>query len=99
MLRKGGEILYKTPAVKLLTDENGAVAGVLARDEGGDVEVACKAVVVASGAFTRNREIMDKMQPMFYQDEGKEPIHIFTAAGCTGDGITMCENWEQMLIM
>lgn len=91
LLRKGGEILYKTPAVKLLTDENGAVAGVLARDEGGDVEVTCKAVVVASGAFTRNREIMDKMQPMFYQDEGKEPIHIFTAAGCTGDGITMCE--------
>lgn len=91
LLKRGGEILYKTPAVKLLTDENGAISGVLARDEGGDVEITCKAVVVASGAFTRNRAIMDKMQPLFHQDQGKEPVHIFTAAGCTGDGITMCE--------
>ena len=91
ILASGNEILYKTPAVKLLTDEEGKIRGVLAKDEGGEVEIACKAVVVASGAFTRNKEIMAKMQPMFYQHEGKEPIHIFTAAGCTGDGITMCE--------
>ncbi len=91
ILEKGGEILYKTPARHLLTDENGAVCGVLAEDGGGEVEIRCKAVVVASGAFTRNKEIMKKMQPMFYQNEGKEPIHIFTGAGCTGDGITMCE--------
>ena len=91
ILASGNEILYKTPAVKLLTDAEGKICGVLARDEGGEVEIACKAVVVASGAFTRNKEIMAKMQPMFYQHEGKEPIHVFTGAGCTGDGITMCE--------
>ncbi len=91
ILASGNEILYKTPAVKLLTDAEGKICGVLAKDEGGEVEIACKAVVVASGAFTRNKEIMAKMQPMFYAHEGKEPIHIFTAAGCTGDGITMCE--------
>ncbi len=91
LLEKGGEILYKTPAKHLLTDETGAVIGVLAQDEGGEVEIHCKAVVVASGAFSRNRELMDRFQPMFYQDAGKEPVHIFTAAGCTGDGITMCE--------
>ena len=91
ILKKGGEILYKTPAVKLLTDADGKISGVLAKDEGGEVEISCKAVVVASGAFTRNKEIMAKMQPMFYQNAGKEPIHIFTGAGCTGDGITMCQ--------
>lgn len=91
ILASGNEILYKTSAVKLLTDEDGIICGVLAMDEGGEVEITCRAVVVASGAFTRNRQIMAKMQPMFYDDEGKEPIHIFTAAGCTGDGITMCE--------
>ena len=91
ILKSGGEILYKTPAVKLLTDDGGRITGVLARDEGGEVEITCKAVVVASGAFTRNKEIMAKMQPMFYENAGKEPVHIFTAAGCTGDGITMCE--------
>ena len=91
ILKEGGEILYKTPAVKLLTDADGAITGVLAKDEGGEVEISCKAVVVASGAFTRNKEIMAKMQPMFYQNEGKEPVHIFTGAGCTGDGLTMCD--------
>ncbi len=91
LLKKGGEILYQTPAKHLLTDESGKITGVLAEDGGGEVEISCKAVVVASGAFTRNKKIMDKMQPLFHQDEGKEPIHIFTAAGCTGDGITMCE--------
>ena len=48
-------------------------------------------VVIAAGAFTRNKAIMDKMQPLFYDDEGKEPVHIFTCSTCTGDGISMCE--------
>ena len=91
ILKKGGEILYKTPARHLILDDSGAVAGVLAEDGGGEVEIRAKAVVLASGAFTRNKELMAKFQPMFYQNEGKQPIHIFTGAGCTGDGITMCE--------
>ena len=91
ILEKGGEILYRTPAKHLLLDENGAITGVLAEDDGGAVEIACKAVVVASGAFSRNKELMAKFQPMFYDNAGKEPIHVFTGAGCTGDGITMCD--------
>lgn len=88
---KGGTVLCSTPAKQLLTDERGAITGVVAQDAGGRIEISCKAVVVSSGAFTRNREIMDKMQPLFYQDEGKQPVHIFTCSTCTGDGITMCE--------
>lgn len=88
---KGGTVLCNTPAKELVTDANGAVTGVVAEDAGGRIEIACKAAVVASGAFTRNKEIMDKMQPLFYDDEGKQPVHIFTCSTCTGDGITMCE--------
>ncbi len=91
ILKKGGEILYNTPAVRLLTDETGAVSGVVAQDAGGTVEIACQAVVVATGAFSRNREIMQKMAPYFYDDAGKEPVHIFAGAGSNGDGITMCQ--------
>ena len=87
----GGTVLCSTPARHLKLDDTGAITGVIAEDAGGIVEVTCKAVVVASGAFTRNKEIMDKMQPLFYQDEGNQPVHIFTCATCTGDGITMCE--------
>ncbi len=87
----GGEILYKTAGKELFTDAAGRVTGVLAKDPGGDVMISCKACIVAAGAFTRNREIMDRMQPLFYNDAGNEPVHIFTHSMCTGDGITMCE--------
>lgn len=89
--KKGSTVLCNTPAKELVTDASGAVMGVVAEDAGGRIEIDCKAAVVASGAFTRNKEIMDKMQPLFYDDEGKQPVHIFTCSTCTGDGITMCE--------
>ena len=88
---KGGQIFYNAPAKKLLTGEDGQIIGVVAQDAGGEIRVSCKAAVVSTGAFTRSKEIMDKMQPLFYDDEGKQPVHIFTHSCCTGDGITMCE--------
>lgn len=88
---KGGELILNARAEMLLTDENGAVVGALASDPGGQIEVHAQAVIVAAGAFTRNRDLMNKFQPLFYQDEGCEPVHIYTCATCTGDGITMCE--------
>lgn len=94
LLKKGGEILYKTPAKHLLTDDTGAVCGVLAEDQGGQVEIACKAVIIATGCFSRNKELMDRFQPMFYQNQGKEPIHIFSGAGSNGDGILMCQELD-----
>lgn len=88
---KGGEILLKTPAKKLLQDENGAVIGALAEEVGGEIEVHAKATIVAAGSYSRNKEIMKKMQPVFEGGPGDEPIHIYACATCTGDGITMCE--------
>lgn len=88
---KGGEVLYRTPAKKLLTDEAGRVIGALAEDAGGEVEIHAGATIVTAGAFTHNKELMHKFQPIFYTDDGSEPVHVFTCATCTGDGITMCE--------
>ena len=87
----GGEALYKTPAKHLLTDETGKVIGALAEDAGGEIEIKAGAVIVAAGAFTHNKELMKKFQPIFYRDDDSEPVHVFTCATCTGDGITMCE--------
>lgn len=92
LLDKGGEIFYKTPAKKLLTDESGKVIGALAQDAGGEIEVKAGAVIVTAGAFTHNKELMNRFQPLFYRDDDSEPVHIFTCATCTGDGITMCED-------
>ena len=87
----GGKVLYHTAGKKLLTDESGAICGVIAEDAGGEIEISCKAASITAGAFTRNRELMDKMQPIFYGSEDDCPVHIFTCSRCTGDGITMCD--------
>lgn len=92
LLKNGGEVLYRTQAVKLVTDSTGRVTKVLARDPGGDVEISCEACIVAAGAFSRNKDLMKKFNPAFYSDDpNDEDVHVFTCATCTGDGITMCE--------
>lgn len=88
---KGGEVLYKTAGKKLLTDASGKVIGALAEDAGGEIEIHAGATIVTAGAFTHNKELMNKFQPIFYTDDGSEPVHVFTCATCTGDGITMCD--------
>ena len=91
ILRKnGGGIRYLTEAEHLLTDGSGAVVGALARDPGGILKISCRSCVVAAGAFSRNRELMARFNPEFYQ-EGAEPVHVFTCSTCTGDGITLCD--------
>ena len=87
---KGGEILLNTQAVKLLTDGD-AVVGAIGKDPGGEVEIHAKSVIVASGTYSRNKRIMDKMQPVFYRDFEHSPIHIYACSTCTGDGIDLCD--------
>ncbi len=87
---KGGEFFFNARATELLM-ENGKCVGVKAMDPGGEIIVHAGAVVVSTGAFTRNKELTDKFQPLFYQDEGCEPVHVYVCSTCTGDGILMCE--------
>lgn len=90
LLKKGGRVLYRTEGKKLLLTPEGDVCGMLASDEGGEVEIRCRAVVLATGCFSHNRAIMEKIEPLFYDEQdGKEPIHIFAVPTCTGDGIVM----------
>lgn len=90
LLEQKTPILLNTAAKKLKMDTAGAVCGVMCEDEGGIISINCRSVIITSGAFSRNKEIMQKMQPMFYEAE-KEPVHIFTCSTCTGDGIRLCE--------
>lgn len=91
MEAKGGKLLLNTAGKHLIQDETGAVVGAVCEDEGGIIEIKAKAVVVCAGAFTHNKELMNKFQPIFYRNDDSEPVHIFTCATCTGDGVTMCD--------
>ena len=55
--REGIRIFYETPAVALLTDDNGAVCGVRVKHQGKSVEIRSRAVVLACGGFESNAEM------------------------------------------
>ena len=55
--REGIRIFYETPAVALLTDDDGAVRGVKARHQGKTVEIHAQAVVLACGGFQSSAEM------------------------------------------
>ncbi len=80
-------VLMRHEAKEVLKDEAGKVCGIRANDGGGDVVISAKAVVLATGCFSHNKEYLEKATPGFF-DAG-EPVHRFSVPTCTGDGITM----------
>ena len=55
--REGIRIFYETPALSLITDDAGKVTGVKAKYQGRNVDIACKAVVLACGGFESSAEM------------------------------------------
>lgn len=83
---EGVIILRNTAAVRLNVDERGDICGVSAKAPGGDVEIKTRASIVATGGFSRSRELMNRLRPSFYE---KTEVHSFTVASNTGDGAAL----------
>lgn len=84
----GCEILLETAATSLITEE-GKVCGAVAVDKDGNgLEVRGKAVIVATGGFGNNPEMIEKE---FGLHIGKD-YFPFRIPGITGDGLNMM--WE-----
>jgi fumarate reductase flavoprotein subunit len=80
---KGGTILTETPAKSLII-KNGRVTGVNAVDAEGDkITVHAKAVILATGGFSDNKEMVKKYLKVPYEYAGP--------AGRDGDGIRMLQ--------
>lgn len=78
----GVEIRLNSKATGLVT-ENGAVTGVKIEDLNHTYTLNAKKVILATGGFTRNAEMVAKYAPEFVN------AFPFTGAGSNGDGITM----------
>jgi fumarate reductase flavoprotein subunit len=84
----GVKILLQTPVEKIIKKE-GKIVGVVAEDQSGEkIEVATKAVVIATGGFGNNPEMIKK----YTGYEWGKDIFSFRVPGITGDGIRMA--WE-----
>ncbi len=80
----GAQIRLNSAATALIV-EGDSVAGVEVEDPTSTYAVRAKSVILTSGGFTRNAELIEKYAPE-YAD-----AFAFTGAGSTGDGLVMGE--------
>lgn len=81
----GGEIRFNTPAQQLIQDESGRVTGVVAEGENGFIQInASKGVIVCTGGYGANTEMLDELAP-----GNSTWCGLTSATGENGDGIRM----------
>jgi fumarate reductase flavoprotein subunit len=80
----GVKILTRTPAKKILRNEKGNVSGVVAAAREGDLVIAAESVIIATGGYGNNKEMLKKYCP-YYHDN----MTYDGPPSNTGDGITM----------
>ena len=78
-------ILMETTAKSIMTNEAGAVSGVIAESKGAKITVNAKAVVIASGGFGANLKMVARLKPEL------DGFMTTNAPGINGDGITMAQ--------
>jgi fumarate reductase flavoprotein subunit len=82
-------IMLSTPAIDLIA-EDGRVVGAVARTKNGEeIQVRGKAVVLASGGFGHNEEMMRRYLPSAIAHGSR--YHSISGKGSTGDGIRMAQ--------
>lgn len=79
------DLRLNTEAIELIQDEKGAVIGAKVEDNEGTYNIYAKKVVLATGGFAHNRELIEKYAPEFTKGI------VFSAGTNTGDGILMAE--------
>jgi fumarate reductase flavoprotein subunit len=76
----GAKVLLNTRASELLTDENGAVTGVIAADDTTTYTINAGAVLLATGGYGYNKDLLtEEMQSALY----------YGPVSSTGDGVIM----------
>jgi tricarballylate dehydrogenase len=82
--KAGIEVRFDAKAVRLVTDDRGAVTGVVVRTQGGTETLAARAVVLAAGGFEANVEMRTR-----YLGPNWELARVRGTPYNTGDGIRM----------
>lgn len=83
----GVEILFETPATKLINDGNGTITGIECEDKSGNKTIInAKSVILATGGYDFNKELLKEYAPLV------EPIFSTGAPGNVGDGFIMAKD-------
>lgn len=83
----GGEVFYSSPAVQLITENDGTVAGAIAETDNGYVQFnAANGVILATGDYGSNEDMVAQWCPLVQKVESTT---YPTPDMNTGDGINM----------
>ncbi|MEG1773945.1 MAG: FAD-binding protein [Oscillospiraceae bacterium] len=85
LTKRGIEVRVSTEATRLLTNEKGSIKGVVVTGPNGEYTVDCTAVILATGGFGSNFDMVVENDPSL------KGIHMGNFAGSTGDGIKMAQ--------
>lgn len=86
----GGRILTETVTERIVM-KDGKVTGIVAKQGGETLEISCNAVILASGAWIRNAEVVQKFYPELAAAQpymGESPHMNWNY---TGDGLKLAE--------
>ena len=94
-------IFLETPARKLLLGKDGRISGVLAQGKDGEISIATKCVIVCTGGFSDNEEMIKKYVPNYSKEvapprgipQNGDGIMMTTEIGADVDGMVAFE-WE-----
>ena len=82
----GGTLLLKTRALRILTDEEGAIVGLKAKGPEGTLNIKAKAVILACGGFFSNQELKGK-----YLGPNASYTSVLGTPYNMGDGMSMAQ--------
>ncbi len=80
----GVRLLFHCAARRILTGEKGEVTGVLAAIKGKEVSIKAKNVIIATGGYGGNKELLKKYRPSY-----SENMHYLGLPHLMGDGLLM----------
>ncbi len=89
---KDVEVLYSTTATKILMDDNKAVGVEAVREDGSTITVNAKSVVIATGGFGGNNDMVKEQNPIL------DGYITTNAPGIQGQGIEMAEEVGAALV-
>ena len=80
----GATILTRTKVTKIVRGEDGQVTGILAETKDGEVTIGAKTVIVSTGGYGANREMLAKYYPNYH-----DTMAYDGPRANTGDGIAL----------
>ncbi len=86
LTKRGIELMTDTPAMKIIVDENGTACGVVAESADAIYTIFSKSVVIASGGFGANNDMIASIRPEL------DGFITTNAPGIQGQGIQMAQS-------